>query len=651
MPLWRVSTRPLRAGVARLLMLLVLSASVVPAIAGLAPGRAGAVPPDVLDERALAIASPSLVYLETVNTGYIRDKQTNQPVLASPVTYNRRCSGFVVNPDGHVATTRICVSPPAETILQQVLYVAGFALIGEHQLDQAQLDSWVTDRMSTTVFTGVTDDSKPEAQLYGQLNVATGAITSSPAIHGTVVKVSEPNNVALVKLDQGNLPAVALADDGTLATGTQVTALGFDTTDADPRVGTYTAAATPVQIVGSGKDDTATYYRLNQTLGTYVHGGMAIDATGHVVGMLNEDPTLPNNANRAIYPASVVTALLADAGVHNTLGASDKRFRSGLDAYFGGQYSTAISDLGQVAKAVPTNRIAPIYRQYATDRKTIEGDSSGLGSWFKPAVAGVGGGLLGAFIVALVMMAGRNRRRAAANNWDPYAPPPTIYRAPGPEVPATVTPPQTMAPQTMPPQTMASQTMAAQTMAPQPVSPSPTAESAWPLFPSRYAQYDVDPFAATSQPVPQQQPAPEQPAPTQQPAPNQPAPDQQSMAPDQQPMAPDQQSMAPDQQPMAQQPHVPHQPQAADRDASPDAPWNVVWPVPTQVPTTVQVPAAAPVSGDAPGVEAPVSAEGPGPATGRGSVDWHNRPGPGGGNESDDGAGSRSPWAVPPTQP
>jgi hypothetical protein len=595
---WQGPQRPRRVGGSRLLTLLVLAAAIVPAATGLAPGRAWAVPPDVLDERALAIASPSLVYLETVYTGYIRDKQTNQPVLASPVTYNRRCSGFVVNPDGHVVTTRICVAPPDQTILQQALYVTGFVLVGEHQLGQSQIDSWVAARMNTTVFTGLTDNSKPDTQLFGQLNLATGAITAAPAIHGSVVKVSEPNNVALVKLAQGNLPAVQLADDGTIPAGTQVTALGFDTTDADPRIGTYTPEATSAQVVGSAKDGTSTYYRLSQNLGTYVHGGMAIDASGHIVGILNEDPTLPNNTNRAVYPASVVSSLLSSAGVSNTLGQSDKLYRSGLDAYFGGQYSTASSDLGRVAKAVPSNRTASVYRQYAVDRQAIEGDSSGLGTWFKPAVTGVGGGLLGALIVALVMTAGNRRRRAAAeHNWNPYAPPPPAYRQTGPQ---TATPAvqqqQPVPPQHMPPQ-----------------QALPQAESAWSLVPSRY---DLDPFAPT----------------TQQQAPQQQVPPQQAS-----------QAQVPPQQQLQPQPVIPHQPQAAERDGGQNAEWNVVWPAPNEVPATIQTPTnQAPV---APEPAPPVVAEQPDPAPGQAPGSGPPEPGP------DEGNRPRSPWAAPPTQP
>jgi hypothetical protein len=376
---------------------------------------ASAAPSYTLEERAQAIASPALLYLETVYTGYVRDKASNTPVLASPITYNRRCSGFVVNPDGHAVTTRTCVSPPEETVRQQMLYVAGRILVSEKQLTDAQLDAWVAQHMSTTTITGLADGSKPQALLFGQLGIATGAATSAPAISGVVEKSSAPSesDVALVKLSQGNLPSVDLRTDSTLTNGSQLLALGFGTKDADDRIGTYTVGATSVQIVGDGKRGAATYYKLDKQLGTYVHGGMAVDSDGRVVAMINEDPTLPNNANKAVYPVATVRALLAQAGVKPTLGAADQTYRKGLNNYYSGHYTKAIAQLNQASKGSPGNRLAPMYSQQAADRRAVEGEPTAVPQWVAPTVAGVGGAIVAALIALFVIgMWRRSRRRA-----------------------------------------------------------------------------------------------------------------------------------------------------------------------------------------------------------------------------------------------
>lgn len=392
-----------------------------------------AAPAFSLDERATAIASPSLVYLETLYSGYLRDKTTDAPLLASPVTYSRRCSGFVVNPNGYVVTTRVCVAPPAETILQQVLYVAGFREVGEGKLDRANLAAWVNAAMATTVFTGQNEGSNPDVVLVGQLNVATAGTTDPPAVPGKVVTSDEPadGNVAVVKLDQANLPAVEL-HNAALDQGASVLTIGFDTTDTDPLTGTYTAQTKTVKVVGTGTRGSAPFYKIDTKLGIYEHGGMALDPDGKVVGMVDEDPASQNNENRVVMKVDSIDALLSKAGVKNTLGANDQRYRKGLDAYFTGDYATAVTLLDQTAKAVPANHVARTYQQYAVEHKRLQGNTTNVWSWLVPVLAGVAGAVL-ATVLVLVLMGRRRRRPAAPVTYAPPPPPPPAPVPPAPQ--------------------------------------------------------------------------------------------------------------------------------------------------------------------------------------------------------------------------
>jgi hypothetical protein len=402
------------------------------AATGTVASPAAAAPPYTSEERSLAIASPSLVYLETVYTGYLRNKTTNVPLLAEPVTYNRRCSGFVVNPDGVVVSTRVCVQPPDETIRQQALYVAGYVLIGEKKLDPGQLRAFVDSNLANSVFTGMAEDTPPAAQLFGQLNVATGAVTDKPAVAGRVLGASDPDqgNVAVVKLNQNNLPAVELDTKSSLDVGVSVLTLGFNTTDADERVGTYTPQSRSVQVTGQGARGKAPFYKINEKLGTYSHGGLALDKDGRAIGMIDEDPGLPNNENRAIAKASAIPPLLTKLGVSNTLDANDKVYRSGLDAYFKGRYSAAINQLDQTTRNVPANHVARTYRELAADREKIEGEPSGLPTWVLPVATGCGAALLAGILGLLIGRRGRARRRVKPDLRRPA--PPSYPPAPAP---------------------------------------------------------------------------------------------------------------------------------------------------------------------------------------------------------------------------
>jgi hypothetical protein len=416
-----------------------------------------AAPSYTMTEFAAAIASPAVVYLETVYTGLVRDFKTNQPLIDSPITYNRRGSGFLINAAGDVVTSIDSVLPSDATVRQQMLAIVATKLVSSGKLDAAQHDTWVNSHMDTSVVTGPANGSKAAVKLFAQFNIAKGTLTGKPAVTGTVVGKSDSKNgdVALVKLDQANLPAVELAPEGPLATGTQLTVLGFDTPDADPRVGTYAVVSQAAQVVGEAKRDNATVYPIDKKLSGSFLGGLAVDANGRVVGVISNDPSGSANS-RAITPVSSITPVLGATGAQNALNDQDKLYRAGLLAYFGGNYRTAVSDLDQVAKAVPANHVAATYKQNALDRQRIEGSgSTGGTTWWIPAVAAVGGILLTVAVGLPLVRLSRRRRRPDPNDWAPapsYAPGPQVPVQAGPVPPWTPLGPVS-APPIPPPQT------------------------------------------------------------------------------------------------------------------------------------------------------------------------------------------------------
>jgi hypothetical protein len=414
------------------------------------PAPAVAAPAYPLEERARAVASPSLVYLETVYTGYLRDKASGALLFASPIVYNRRCSGFVVDPAGHVVTTAQCAVPGPDRVREAVLAKQARVLVSERKLDQAKQNEWVAANRDTTAFTGAAAGSAPETRLLAQVGVATGAVTESPAVPFSHV-TSRPEtgaNLALVKIDGGGLPAVELHPAAAPAAGAPLLLLGFETTDADPRVGTYLPRAKEVRVVREFTRGDLTLRRVDDELGPHSPGGMAVDTRGRVVGVIDVDPGAPNRPSRALVPAAEAAALLADAGVRNTLSATDRSFRDGLDAYFSGRYAEAVSQLDAVARRTPANQVAREYQQRAADRRAIEGDGRPL--WLT-VLLGLGAlvtvaGLAAGVFVLMYRQARRRELRAAFR-------PPTPRYEPEPPAPphAAPAPPPRPAPYRAPP--------------------------------------------------------------------------------------------------------------------------------------------------------------------------------------------------------
>ncbi|MFG3710302.1 trypsin-like peptidase domain-containing protein [Micromonospora sp. NPDC047730] len=384
--------------------------SAAPVNPGLKPWAQAA--PYSPEERALAIAAPSVVFIEAVFTGVLRETKSNVPLSATPITFKRRCSGFVVNADGHVLTNGQCVRPEAEAARERALYTLGRILIEQKKLSSSALDQYVRTKMATTSFTGSEPGSAPTNQVFGQFNVARGDLTASPAVPVEVVRVlpADNGNLALVKLAQTNLATVELNAEAALASGTSLLVIGYGTTDADFRAATYTLNAKPVQVSGTANQGAVTVARVNGDVGIYSHGGIAIDTSGRVVGVVDNDRAANGGANRALVPVSVVAGLLGEGGVQAGLAESDRTYRDGLDAFFAGRNAEAISLFDTVATASPTNLLAQAYRQNAMDRARLEGDSTESSRLPVALFAGAGVALVVGLVVAVVLLMRRRRR-------------------------------------------------------------------------------------------------------------------------------------------------------------------------------------------------------------------------------------------------
>ncbi|WP_157756628.1 trypsin-like peptidase domain-containing protein [Plantactinospora sp. KBS50] len=374
---------------------------------GLRPWAQGA--PYGPQERALATAAPALVFIEAVFTGYLRDTATKAPLRAAPIIFSRRCSGFVVSPDGYVLTSALCARPAEDSARQLALDTLARILVREKALNPKQVDSYIQDNMSKTEFTGADAASPPASQIHGQLNVAKGNLTEDPAILAELVDspVAEAGNTVMVKLARNDLPSVELNASAEPAVGTSLLIVGFRTDDTDFRTASYRPQAKLVTVTGTGRRGALSISRLNDDVGGTSYGGMALDANGRVVGMLDQDEARPDRATRVVLPASSATGLLESSGVANRLGQTDQTYRAGLAAYYAGQDREAISQLETAAKECPTNLLADAYRQMAVERGELRIRPSGRPPWIVAVLAG----LFGAAAVGLtaVVLVGRHR--------------------------------------------------------------------------------------------------------------------------------------------------------------------------------------------------------------------------------------------------
>jgi hypothetical protein len=367
---------------------------------------AAAPPPYTMEERAVAIAGPALIYVENRVSGFVRRTGTGEALHSNPIVITFRCSGFAVDPQSVVVTSTQCVRPTNEVILSN-----GLALLAsDRKLTGAERDAFIRDNTPGVAFTGNAPASQPTQQVFGQLFQGQSNLNTEPAVEGQVMEALPvaDGGVALVKFPLA-MPSVELTDEPVSPTST-VVMLAYN---ADAGSNVYVPKSKSVHISGRLANKTPAQYQVDGELGFVSIGGMVVDSGGRVIGMIIPDPTQRERLNKAFASVELIKTVFAKAGVINSLSTTDNNYRSGLNDYYGGRYTDSIEKLDSVISLMPDHSLAKGYRKQAADRLAVEGDSgSGSLNWLFVAV-GLGLTQLVSIILIIVLLARRRRVDAA----------------------------------------------------------------------------------------------------------------------------------------------------------------------------------------------------------------------------------------------
>lgn len=323
--------------------------------------------------QAPAVALPSVVFVDTSWQGWVRDTQSGEVFGGTRgYRFTTSCSGAVVAGDGLVVTAAQCVDAGTDRLLD--LAVADLAAVGRVR-DRALARQQLAEH-------AVTEGVKTGSPVARHVRVTLGHDVG-PAIVGTVA-----GDLAVLQVPRGGLPALEVAS-GDVPVGASVFVLGRPADGSAP-----TSASARVV----GRDGAAL-----QLSAPTPSGGPVVDTRGRLVGVATRDATVTGPA--------AVAGLLRDK--HIGLGPVDRDFRTGLDAYFAGDYDKAVEYLDAVHAATPANEQARRYRDLAAARGgTAPGGGLLLASLVAAALVATASG--GAVIVLA------NRRRRAMMDTPPY---------------------------------------------------------------------------------------------------------------------------------------------------------------------------------------------------------------------------------------
>ncbi|MFN8183580.1 MAG: trypsin-like peptidase domain-containing protein [Candidatus Nanopelagicales bacterium] len=427
------------------------------ALVCLAPGPALAdAPPTSPLEEVQALVQPAVVYEEVTWTGYVYDETNKQYFTNDPFTASFQCTGFVVNPDGYVATAGHCVDYD-QTIREAILtQVVDWAYNNDYYEVSPSKETIATFAKNWRI-DGAKTEGTPDLAVNVAYGVSVSGEPSGKALPARVIakRAFDQGDVALLKIEARDLTVVPLSDNADTGVGTEIVSVGYPAsvdlvTDANFNPSFKEGTISAEKTTSGGL---LPVYEISAAVSGGMSGGPTVGLDGDVIGVNSfkiEGETQPFNF---VQPSQNLQELMRGEGVENTLGKVTDLYRAGLNAYFAGDREEAISDFQQVLDIVPSHQFAQEYLRKSQDLPKSSGLLSSPLLWI--------GLLLVALVVAAIVIAvvvSRRRKPAAvtaggagltpppppaAASADQTPPPPPAAATPEPEPapPTEVLPP------------------------------------------------------------------------------------------------------------------------------------------------------------------------------------------------------------------
>jgi serine protease Do len=381
--------------------------------------------------KAAAIVAPGVVYIEQYWTAWVKVPKSsglyfyNYVNGGQPFQWATRCSGFVVNPDGYIVTAGHCVDPGEEGARDEALRQAVQWLIDNGWAYKKDFQYWLDEAHLSWTVEGKEAGSDPDLEIRVQHGTALSGKKASATSTARVVdfKPWSEGDVALLKIEESDLPTLLLAPASDIAIGTPVLSVGYpgstDTVTDQSLDPTFKDGEISAKKTRGG--GLLPVYETSAPLSGGMSGGPTVDMAGDVVGVNSFSPAGETQEFNFITPSSLVSEMMAQNGVTNELGPIDEAYRAGVDAYFSGDYQTAIDKFDQALALSPSHKQAQEFKIEATKALQnqpsptgggTEGSTGGGGGF--PVVAIVGIAVAVLVILGLVFFVSRRKKAPAA---------------------------------------------------------------------------------------------------------------------------------------------------------------------------------------------------------------------------------------------
>ncbi len=425
-------------------------------------------------QKGMIYNKPGVVFISSYYTvDLVIQSAADYPELSGAtyeVTTGGMGSGFVVNPNGYILTNGHVVKQTedmlaynslayaAELIVQDIVYVEYQNEFG-YPPSQAEIDQMYPlvlqelggiEAVAELFYQGWRAGEIKMTSTTQDIYVQQGIFVSGEKIaqeQGMKAELKDVDyegfsdegealgkDIALIKVNQTNMPTVLLGDSEDVQIGDSVNVIGY------PAVATFESfldeesQLEPSMTSGiisaekTMKDGTSVL----QTDAAVTHGnsgGPAFIDSGEVIGIASLvaiDPTtgIQKEGFSYLRPINIAKEFLTENGVVNELGETDKHYREGLDDYWNRHYTSAIEEFETTLRLYPGLIDANDYIQKSQEGISKGEEVSETGSllgWGIGIVLVLGLGFVFLVVIIIIIVVVRKKKKSPPTQTPPPA--------------------------------------------------------------------------------------------------------------------------------------------------------------------------------------------------------------------------------------
>jgi serine protease Do len=386
-----------------------------------APPTGSAVSDPTDEQKVAPYAQPGVVFVTIHWRAWIYDTKyheylnTNAKGQGLSTDFDGSCTGYVVNPEGWIATAGHCVS--YKEIRQAYIESAvnsslaqGWLTVDGKPATREYYEAYWLDHIKTESSDETGATGRPDRTVEAWWGADTSGIETEKGKPARVVSYQEidQGDGALLKVDEHDMNALLLVPgDDTVDTLTPVAAIGYGAsvdavTDDNYNPSIKTGTVSSQKTIGGGL---IPVYEINAQVTPGMSGGPTVNYEGRVIGTNSFFPRGEPQSFNFVGTSQRILELMASNGVTNELSEDTIKYREGIDAYFAGDKATAVADLTAVKEKQPSNAMVADYLERAQalpdqSEAADESEDGGTPAWVWVALAALllllvaGGGLL-----------------------------------------------------------------------------------------------------------------------------------------------------------------------------------------------------------------------------------------------------------------